>query len=199
MFTDLEVLDEIAKIQYLYALKHEIRYAQTRTDNTESVAEHIYGMHICAQYFLPLENLEGTWDKGRIYEMITLHDIDEIETGDVIGFTKTEEMRDNEANAMRRVMLTSPLHMQARMELIITEYEEQITKESQFVKAIDKCEALIQTFSETGKTISITTGSTEEKIRKMREPYIQKFPVMHSFFKIIHQKMINEEFFVLPT
>ena len=86
MFSDEEVLEEVKKIQYLYTLKREIRYAETRCDETESVAEHIYGMHICAMYFLPLEDPLCTWDKSRIFQMITLHDIDEIETGDVMRY-----------------------------------------------------------------------------------------------------------------
>lgn len=196
MFTDEEILEEVKKIQYLYGLKQEIRYAEVRNDNTESVAEHIYGMHICAMYFLPLEDPLSTWDKSRIFQMITLHDIDEIETGDVIGFTKTQAMRENEANAMRTVMGKSPLHMQDNMRKAIDEYEIQITKESQFVKAIDKFEAIIQTFSSNGKIISHATKATEEKIRNMREPQIQIFPIMHSFFKVIHQKMIDENYFM---
>jgi 5'-deoxynucleotidase YfbR-like HD superfamily hydrolase len=196
MFSNEEILEEVKKIQYLYELKHEIRYAQTRADTTESVAEHIYGTHICALYFLPLEDTDNSWDKSRIFQMITLHDIDEIETGDVIGFTKTQAMRENEANAMRTVMEKSPLHMQDNMRTAIDEYEMQSTKESQFVKAIDKFEALIQTFGSNGKIISHATKSTEEKIRNMREPYIQIFPVMHGFFKVIHQKMIDENYFI---
>jgi 5'-deoxynucleotidase YfbR-like HD superfamily hydrolase len=94
-FNKDQILTDLAKLQYLYGLKKVIRYDQNRheTDSTESVAEHVYGMHILAQYFLPLENPKGSWDKSRIYEMITLHDIDEIETGDVLGYTKTEEIR----------------------------------------------------------------------------------------------------------
>ncbi|MEY2665811.1 MAG: hypothetical protein RLZZ480_916, partial [Candidatus Parcubacteria bacterium] len=111
------VLRETARLQYLYGLKKVIRYDQNRheTDSTESVAEHVYGMIILAQYFLPLENPEGNWDRARLYEMISVHDVDEIETGDVLGYTKTAETRALELDAMRRTIENAPIHMQAHM------------------------------------------------------------------------------------
>ena len=53
-FTKERILEDTAKLQYLFGLKKVIRYNQGRaeTDSTESVAEHVYGMHILAQYYL---------------------------------------------------------------------------------------------------------------------------------------------------
>ena len=49
------VLHEINTLASYYQLKHTIRWAHTRTeDETESVAEHIFGMHILIDYFYPL-------------------------------------------------------------------------------------------------------------------------------------------------
>jgi 5'-deoxynucleotidase YfbR-like HD superfamily hydrolase len=195
MFTDQEVLEEVKKIQYLYALKQEIRYAETRGDTTESVAEHIYGMHICAQYFLPLENPEGTWDKARIYEMITLHDIDEIETGDVIGYLKTESMLANEGNAARRVMEKSPLHMQAEMDKSIGEYEQQETIESRFVKAIDKIESCIHMHNDEGKKMLLLNGTTLAQHKSIKDTHTLLFPHIYRFNKAITTSMDARGFF----
>ena len=107
------VISEVRKLQYLYQLKKEIRYAQNRheEDSTESVAEHIYGMHILAAYFLPLVDTKGEWDKARIYEMITQHDIDEIETGDIVGYLNTDSDREKGLQAIQTVIEKSPEHM----------------------------------------------------------------------------------------
>jgi len=45
LLDDAFVLSEVIKIQNVYRLKHEIRYAQDRVagDLTESVAEHTWG------------------------------------------------------------------------------------------------------------------------------------------------------------
>jgi putative hydrolases of HD superfamily len=193
------ILSEVQKLQYLYGLKHEIRYAQKRPDGlfTESVAEHIYGMHICAQYFLPLENPGGNWDKARIYEMITLHDIDEIETGDMLGYLKTDTERDGEREAKIAVLKKSPTHLQANFESITTEYENQETIEARFVKAIDRFEPLIQVYSQFGTHVIQKNKTTEEQSRRIKVPYIKPFPTMYQYSYVVHEAMINEGYFIL--
>ena len=180
----------------MYALKNEIRYAQKRSSGeTESVAEHIFGMHIVAQYFLPLLDETQSWDKARIYEMITLHDIDEIETGDVLGYTKSQADRDKEGDAMREVILKAPEHMQEQMRERVDEYEKQETIESRFVRAVDKFEPLVQIFNETGKKILHANGTTAAQSASIKEPFLVHFPVMFAYYQIIEQAMIDEEFF----
>lgn len=198
--TPERVIAEVRVLQYLYGLKREIRYAQTRTqeDLTESVAEHVYGMHICALYFLPLENPQGTWDRASVYEMISLHDIDEIETGDVLGYTKTDAIRAAEAEAMRVVMEKSPLHMRPSMQRAIDVYDEQVTPESVFVKALDKFEPLVQMYNENGKQTFQTNKTTAEDAYKIKESYILPFPHMYRMYRVIHEAMINEGFFYKP-
>jgi 5'-deoxynucleotidase YfbR-like HD superfamily hydrolase len=196
MFTPEEIMSEVKKIQYLYGLKKEIRYAQTRpeTDTTESVAEHVYGMHICALYFLPLENPAGDWNLTRIFEMITLHDIDEIETGDVIGYTKTDAMRAAEADSMRIAMQKSPASMQSMMAVAIDEYDVQVTPESRFVKAVDKFEPLIHMYNEAGKQVAIGNKQTRAQAESIKEPYLRGFPLMYQFYQEIHAHMEAEGF-----
>jgi putative hydrolase of HD superfamily len=190
------VMAEVQKLQYLYTLKNEIRYAQKRTsDETESVAEHIFGMHMVAQYFLPLLDKTVSWNRVHIYEMITLHDIDEIETGDVLGYTKSQEARDGEGAVMRQVIEKSPLHMQAHMSERVAEYEAQETIESRFVKAVDKFEPLIQIYTETGKGILHFNGTTAVQSASIKEPYLISFPLMYQYYNIIEQAMIDEGFF----
>lgn len=195
--TEEHIMSEVTTLQYFYGLKREIRYAMTRTqeDATESVAEHVYGMHICALYFLPLENPAGDWDRALIADMITLHDIDEIETGDVLGYTKTDAVRAAEAEAMRVVMKKAPVHMQPNMKIAIDSYDVQETPEARFVKAIDKFEPLIQTYNEAGKITFKRNKTTAENAESIKEPYLREFKTMYTFYKTIHTKMVAEDFF----
>ncbi|MEZ4195549.1 MAG: HD domain-containing protein [Candidatus Paceibacterota bacterium] len=188
------ILNEVKKIQYLYGLKYEIRYAQNRPSNifTESVAEHIYGMHICAQYFLPLEDPKGTWDKVRIYELITLHDIDELETGDMLGYLKTDDIRDKERESKIKVLEKLPDHLKPHFEELINDYENQETSESHFVKAIDRFEPLLQMYSEFGRHVINHNKTTSEQAQRIKKPYLEKYPVMQKFNQVIHQTMIDE-------
>lgn len=190
-------MEDLKRLQYLYGLKKEIRYAQTRTqdDSTESVAEHIYGMHICAMYFLALENPGGSWDKVRIYEMMTVHDIDEVETGDVLGYLKNETMKAAEADAIRVVMEKSPVVMQSQMASLIDEYDVQVTPESRFVKAIDKIEPLVQCYNAAGKAIFHSNKTTEADSRTMKDKYTKDFPFIQKFSDVIQSAMVEEGIF----
>ncbi|HMO77778.1 MAG TPA: HD domain-containing protein [Candidatus Paceibacterota bacterium] len=196
-YTPEFIMEELKKLQYLYGLKQEIRYAQRRTqeDSTESVAEHIYGMHICAQYFLPLENPEGTWDRTRIYEMITLHDIDEIETGDVLGYLKDEARKIVEADAMLVVKQKIPTHMRASMTALIDEYESQVSPESRFVKAIDKIEPVVECYHEKYKAIFAKNKSTVENWRSIKDKYVENYPYIKIFSETVCQTMVKDGFF----
>ena len=102
------VIEEVQRIQFFYGLKMEIRYGEIRKDMTESVAEHIYGMHVLAEYFMPLEDDTQTWNRENIYSMITWHDMDELETGDMIGYKKTDADRQREATAIKTVINPAP-------------------------------------------------------------------------------------------
>lgn len=195
--TKENILIEVKKLQYLYGLKTEIRYGQSRAANdlTESVAEHIYGMHILAQYFLPLEDPMETMDRLRILEMITLHDIDELETGDVIGYLKTPAMRDAGKDAAKRVLQKIPDLLYSHWRELHTEYETQHSKEAQFVKALDRFEPLIHIYNKKGFVLVQKNKTTAYDSDRIKINFIAPFPCMFRFYQIIHQAMIDEGFF----
>lgn len=197
MFTEAQVFAEVSKIQYLYQLKHVIRYGETRTDMSESVAEHVFGMHILANYFLPLEDSKKTWNKSLIYEMITWHDIDEIETGDTIGYLKSTADRKREHDSMQIVIAKSPDIIQRLVADVSDEYQKQETIESRFVKALDRIEPLFQIYNENGKAIQLRNKTTIENHRKIKDAYVAAFPSMAFFNAVISAKMDQEGFFVL--
>lgn len=191
------ILSEVRKLQYLYGLKREIRYGQSRPvdDNTESVAEHLYGMHLLAHYFLPLENPAGDWSKERIFTMITVHDLDEIETGDTVGYLKTPEMYASERDSAERVLTSAPAHLQDHFRVHLDEYETQTTLEARFVKALDRFEPLVQIYSDFGRRVvnHLTTKASDSE--RIKEPYLKPFPTMYTYYRTIHEAMIEEGFF----
>ncbi len=191
------ILNEVKKLQYLYTLKKEIRYGQKRNDDdiTESVAEHIYGMYILANYFLPLEDEKGEFDRTLVYEMILMHDMDEIETGDTIGYLKTDKIRAGEKLAMEIVISNSPDVMKLKMKEITDCYNEQILNEAKFVKALDRFEPLIQIYSDFGRRIHKINKPKVQDSERIKASYIKPFPIMFAYYEIIHQTMIDEGFF----
>lgn len=196
MFSKEEILNEVVKLQYFYGLKFEIRYAENRKDSTESVAEHIYGMHVLANYFMELENPSHTWDRARIFEMITWHDMDELETGDMLGYMKTDADRAREAIAMQTVIEKVPTVIKDHIKLVAMEYEEQKTDESRFVKALDKIEPLFHLYNnEDGKEVLLRNKTTLEHSRKIKDAYVAAFPYMKEFNDVINTTMQEEGFF----
>lgn len=195
--TKENIFSEVYKLQYLYGLKREIRYGQKRAKNdlTESVAEHIYGMHLLAHYFLPLEDPKNEWDKLKILSMITMHDLDEIETGDTIAYLKTPEMYANELLEAKKVIEKSPLQLKDTINGLLTEYNERKTIESRFVKAIDAFEPLIQIYTRFGWDIIKKNKTTADQSACSKEIPIKPFPVMYKYYRTIHGAMIDEGYF----
>jgi 5'-deoxynucleotidase YfbR-like HD superfamily hydrolase len=199
-YTEAIILDGLDRLSYLYGMKRVMRYNQTRDEQlyTESVAEHLYGMNILAQYFLPLENPEHTWDRAHIYEMITLHDIDEIETGDVLGYTKTPEIRAQEIIAMRLVAEKAPTHMRSFITERVEEYEKKESIEARFTRAIDKMEPLVHIYHPMVREIVHINQTTIEQSRSIKDQYVTEFPFISKFNEVVHKKLDGDGLFWTP-
>ncbi len=195
MFTDEEIFGEVKKIQYLYGLKKEIRYGEVRTEVGESVAEHIYALHVLATYFLELENPSYDWNRANIYEMITWHDMDEVETGDMIGYKKTDADRKREATAMQIVLEKIPSTITKKVTAVITEYQNQTTAEARFVKALDKIEPLFHLYNENGKRILLHNKTTLHDSRTIKDPYVEAFPYIKQFNEVLNVQMDREGYY----
>ncbi len=195
---DAFVLEETAKIQYLYGLKHETRYDLPRQEAiaSESVAEHVYGMHILAHYFYPLEQKAANVDFNKIQTMITWHDIDEVETGDTIGYLKTPAMRAAEADAAARVIARTPSHMKDSAQAVLTEYEALQTKAATFVKALDRIEPLFQLYTKHGKQTLHRINATQEQSDNLKYPYVKDWPLMERFVAVVSGTMKTEGYYV---
>lgn len=197
---DQFVIDEMNKLRYLYKLKQEIRYAQKRNveQETESVAEHIFGMHVIASYFLPLEDTLNKWDKEKIFAMITWHDIDEVETGDIVSHWKTEADQELAKQALPTVISKLPETIQASVQQVMNEYEARQSNEAKFVKAIDKAEPLFEVRFEFYRDIMHANGNTLENHWQTKQKYIEDFPYIRRFVEVSTLQLDQKGFF-LPS
>lgn len=192
-----QILQEIARIKYLYKMKGVFRYDRSRDPwaRAESNAEHLYGMMILLNYFLPLEDPERDLDAQRIYELILVHDLDEIEAGDVVSYKKTDADRAIAKEGLERSLQSVPQHMAYSHRERIAEYEAQETREAQLVKALDKLEPLVELFDKYGKKIQHDNQTTREQARAGREQYISKFPAIHQYFNVLFDEMEQQGYF----
>ena len=127
--------------------------------------------------------------------MIQYHDIDEIITGDKIGYLKTQADRETEALAAQQIITRIPTSMQRYATELLNEYEEQKTIEAQFTKAIDRIEPTFHLYRKEGKDICHFHNANIEDHFKIKDPYTQRFPCIHRFNKVIGNAMIDEGFF----
>lgn len=199
--SDDDIIAEVRKLQYLYGLKREIRYGRSRHDahDTESVAEHVFGMHILAHYFLQFEDPDHTWDWLKIFTMITIHDLDEVETGDTIAYLKTAAQYDAEAAARDVVVEQSPTKLQPIIRNASIEFETQQSLEALFTKAIDKLEPLVHLYNPAGKELLLANKTTIEHSRSVKDLHVQAFSSTKRFTEVLHTRMVSEGYFYIPN
>lgn len=193
---DAFIMEELANIQVLFKMKRVIRYHHTRAEevDTESVAEHVYGMQVLMDYFWPLEASEG-WSYRRAAQMTLYHDIDEILTGDMIGYLKTPADREREFAAQQQIVSMLSPFSQPTVRSVLQEYEDQSTPEAQFVKAIDKIEPLFHLINDNGKEICLRNGVTHNQSRSIKDKYVEAFPCIKRFNEVLNRHMLENGFF----
>ena len=109
------------------SLKHVLREGWVRAgvESPESVAAHSWGMSVLAMHLCP-ENL----DRMRVLEMCLVHDLPEIDVGDLTPHDDTSRKSEDEHLAMNRL---APQWID-----LFEEYEAGLTEEAKFVKYLDK-------------------------------------------------------------
>ncbi len=173
-------MENIHKLRKFYQLKNVERVGPVG-NRKESSAEHSWSTLVLADYFL--EKSTQKLDRLKIYEILMYHDIVEIEVGDIP--IHHEEARKNkkvdELNAIKKLRGDFPNPMGKKVFDLFTEFEEEITKEAKFAKAIDKIDALIHflDYKEYWK------GWTEEQVRRYHGEAISKVPEVVEVFETI--------------
>ena len=195
--SDEFVLSEIKKLQYLYGLKQIIRTKQNRKENiqTESVAEHIYSLNILSRYFLPLEDLNENLDQQLVYSLILWHEIDEIENGDVVPWEKSETIKNQLKDDYELALTKIPNLLKSEAKLMFCHYEANESPEAKFVKAIDKIDPVIDSYTNEGKKRMLDYGITAEQNLAIKLPYINDYPYIKRFNDVIHERFVSEGFF----
>lgn len=184
------VLAEIDKIATYYNLKHTPRWAHERNqDEVESVAEHIYGMHLLADYFLPLMEEEFVIENVR--HLITWHDMAEALVGDMTSKHKTDEHKVAEKEAEQQIVKDSPTHLTKRLDNIYSSFDQMTNIEAKFVKAIDKIEPMFHMYFLSTKSDKVHSkfnlGWSSDEYFEYRKPYFVDFPLIKRFDDILKE------------
>ena len=108
-------------------LKHILRTGWVRAgvESPESVAAHSWGMSVLAMHLCP-EDL----DRMKVLEMCLVHDLPEVEVGDLTPHDDVSTKSEDEMAAMKKL---APQWL-----ALFEEYESGKTAEAKFVKYLDK-------------------------------------------------------------
>jgi putative hydrolases of HD superfamily len=135
----------------------KIKYIQRRTrlfnsDRHENDAEHSW--HLAMMTIVLAEYSNTPIDVLKVLKMVLIHDIVEIDTGDVFlhDTTKNHTNTDEETIAAKRIFGMLPTEQAEEFISIWEEFEAGETNEAKFAKAMDRFEPLLQNASNKGGT-----------------------------------------------
>ncbi|PVX46825.1 putative hydrolase of HD superfamily [Flavobacterium sp. 103] len=135
----------------------KLKYIQRKTklfnsDRNENDAEHCW--HLAMMTIVLAEHSDKPIDVLKVLKMVLIHDIVEIDTGDVFLYDtiKSHVNTDEELIAAERIFGLLPTEQAEEFIAIWTEFEEGITDEAKFAKSMDRFEPLLQNTSNNGGT-----------------------------------------------
>lgn len=145
----MDAADDLARILDFLTLaerlKTELRHSWLSDGRRESVAEHTWMMALMALAVAP--RLEHPVDVARAIELVLVHDIAEAEIGDIPVFEKSarkDAKAAAEAAAMGRICAGLPPDLGERIGRLWREFEDGVTPEARFARALDHLEVQFQ-------------------------------------------------------
>lgn len=148
-----KLLKQIAFIKEIDKIKYIQRKSKLfHSDRHENDAEHSW--HLAMMALVMAEHTNEEIDMLKVLKMVLIHDIVEIDAGDVFIFdaTKNHTNTEEELKAAKRIFGMLPEDQAAEFIAIWLEFEKGETKEAKFAKAMDRFEPVLQNLSNNGGT-----------------------------------------------
>lgn len=170
-----------------------------KKERMESVAEHIYGCLILA-IALKSELMIGV-DLGKVLEMITIHELEELVIGDItpLDTVNKSDLEQEAKNAVEEIV--SKLNFSNELLSLTDEFNLGKSNEAKFAKAIDKLECVLEfkKYQDRGQ-VSLNNVTDKMLENKVLREYVQsgKYDLADIFF-LFHMHAfeeygINEEY-----
>ncbi|WP_025562921.1 HD domain-containing protein [Psychromonas sp. SP041] len=149
--TDLE--QQLAFIIEIDKLKAVYRQTTVKEDKDryENSAEHSWHITLTAQ--LLQDYAEQPIDISRVVKMLLIHDIIEIDAGDLFAFAASQDHEQQalkEEKAAQRLFGLLPAAQHEHYKTLWFEFEEAKTNDAQFAKAMDRILPLVQNMNNQG-------------------------------------------------
>jgi len=147
-------LDDFARISTFILEVDRLKGVLRKTrplavDRPENSAEHSWQVALLAM--LLASSASESVDVARVVEILLVHDIPEIEIGDVIVYAERDPQREQqEAEAARAIFVILPEPQAAHCFELWLEYERRQTPESRYAYAIDRLMPLLHNLQRGG-------------------------------------------------
>lgn len=147
LYKQLEFIHEIDKIKFILR-----RTRLFNSDRRENDAEHSW--HLALMAMVLEEHANEPVNILRVIKMVLIHDIVEIDAGDVFFYDKTQnhDNRPEEYKAAQRIFGLLPADQAEELIGLWEEFEEQKSFDAKFGRVLDRLEPLLQNASNEGGT-----------------------------------------------
>jgi putative hydrolases of HD superfamily len=137
----------------------------TEPARQENSAEHSW--HLAVMALVLAEHAPSGTDLGRVIAMLLVHDLVEIDAGDLFLYAdQAQHARQEEAEraAADRIFALLPAGQATGIRALWDEFEERETREARFARALDRLQPMLANFEAGGGTW-VTHGITADQVR----------------------------------
>lgn len=147
LISQINFIKEIDKLKYI-----QRKTKLFNSDRPENDAEHSW--HLAMMTIVLAEHSDTPVDVLKVLKMVLIHDIVEIDAGDTFIYdsAKNHTNTDEELLAAKRIFGLLPAEQAEEFIAVWEEFEEGLTNEAKFARAMDRLEPLLQNTSNNGGT-----------------------------------------------
>lgn len=164
----IDFITEIDSLKHI--LRNTILLDSSRREND---VEHSWHMALAAMTLMEYSNFKSL-DINKVVKMALIHDIVEIDAGDVFAYSNTsrEEVKEKEKKAANRIFGLLPFEQSEEFRKIWDEYEEGLTAEAKFTQALDSFMPILHNYKTKGlqwQKLGVTAERVLERNKRIEK------------------------------
>ncbi len=187
---DTRLTQQLAFLIEIDKIKGIIRKTRNfSNDRHENDAEHSW--HIAVMALVLSEYAEERVDVGRVVRMLLIHDLVEIDAGDVIVYDRSAENEAAEREAADRIFGMLPGDQRDEYRGLWEEFEERSTPEARFAAAVDRLEPVLQNIARRCESWN-ANGITAEQVFAVTSTIGSGSPALWEYVKAELERLQEE-------